>query len=200
MKLGFIGCGNMASAIISGTVKSGTVAGSDIYAFNPTETKVNMLAEKFGINSCKSGVEVADICDYIVLSVKPNVLAGVLNEIAGNVVGNGKVLISIAAGKSIDFIAENLNSDEKIVRVMPNINAVVSESCSAYCANSLVSENEKAEVEKLFFRSWHNYGNRRKHVSAFRSYRRLLACICLYVYRCACESRSSARNEERACT
>jgi pyrroline-5-carboxylate reductase len=150
MKLGFIGCGNMASAIISGTVKSGTVAGSDIYAFNPTETKVNMLAEKFGINSCKSGAEVADICDYIVLSVKPNVLAGVLNEIAGNVVGNGKVLISIAAGKSIDFIAENLNSDEKIVRIMPNINAVVSESCSAYCANSLVSENEKAEVEKLF--------------------------------------------------
>ena len=127
MKLGFIGCGNMASAIVSGTVKSGTVAGSDIYAFNPTETKVNMLAEKFGINSCKSGAEVADICDYIVLSVKPNVLAGVLNEIAGNVVGNGKVLISIAAGKSIDFIAENLNSDEKIVRIMPNINAVVSE-------------------------------------------------------------------------
>ncbi len=150
MKLGFIGCGNMASAIISGAVKSDTVAGNDIYAFNPTKSKVNALTDKYGINSCKSGGELADICDYIVLAVKPNVLAGVLNEIAGNVAGKEKVLISIAAGKSIDFIAENLNSEEKIVRVMPNINAVVSESCTAYCANALVSANEKAEVEKLF--------------------------------------------------
>lgn len=54
MKLGFIGCGNMASAIISGTVKSGTVAGSDIYAFNPTETKVNMLAENSALTHAKA--------------------------------------------------------------------------------------------------------------------------------------------------
>ncbi len=150
MKLGFIGCGNMASAIISGAVKSGTVKGKDIYAYNPTKSKVTALAEKYGINTCASSSEIADICDYIVLAVKPNVLAGVLSEITCNIAGKGKVLISIAAGKSIDFISENLNSKEKTVRVMPNINAVVSESCTAYCANSLVSADEKAEVEKLF--------------------------------------------------
>ena len=150
MKLGFIGCGNMATAIISGAVKSGTINRKDIYAYNPTKSKVDALIEKYGINSCESATETVNNCDYIVLAVKPNVLASVLNEIAGSVSGKNKILISIATGKSTKFIADNLNSEEKIVRIMPNINAVVSESCTAYCTNELVTDSEKENIETLF--------------------------------------------------
>lgn len=95
MKLGFIGCGNMATAIIGGAVKSGTINGKDIYAYNPTQSKVDALIEKYGINSCESATETVNNCDYIVLAVKPNVLASVLNEIAGSVSGKTKFLYQL---------------------------------------------------------------------------------------------------------
>lgn len=150
MNIGFIGCGNMASAIIKGIVESKAVKGDDIFAYNPTEAKTDNLAAKYGINKCKNSKEVISLSDYVILAVKPNKISTVLNEINLELEKNETVLISIAAGKSIEFIRNNLSHDNKIIRVMPNINAKVGESCSAYCVNQSVTNKEKKAVEKIF--------------------------------------------------
>lgn len=150
MNIGFIGCGNMASAIIKGIVEAKVIKGESIYAYNPTEAKTENLCAKYGINKCKNAKEVVSLTDYIVLAVKPNKISDVLNEINLELEKSSSILISIAAGKSIDFIRDNLSHDNKIVRVMPNINAKVKASCSAYCTNNLVTNGEKKKIEKIF--------------------------------------------------
>lgn len=147
MKIGFIGCGNMASAIINGIIDNKAVNSSDVYAYDIYEPAVNKAVESKQINSCKSEIEVVKSSDVILLAVKPNVQASVLNTIDGEV--GDKLLISIAAGKTIEFIESNLKCKAKIVRVMPNINAKVGEAISAYCFNELVNDDDKANVELL---------------------------------------------------
>lgn len=147
MKIGFIGCGNMASAIINGVIDNKAVDSSDVYAYDIYEPAVNKAVESKQINACKSEIEVVKSSDVILLAVKPNVQASVLNTIDGEV--GDKLLISIAAGKTIEFIESNLKCKAKIVRVMPNINAKVGEAISAYCFNELVNDDDKANVELL---------------------------------------------------
>lgn len=147
MKIGFIGCGNMASAIINGIIDNNAVNSSDVYAYDIYEPAVNKAVESKQINACKSEIEVVKSSDVILLAVKPNVQVSVLNTIDGEV--GDKLLISIAAGKTIEFIESNLKCKAKIVRVMPNINAKVGEAISAYCFNELVNDDDKANVELL---------------------------------------------------
>lgn len=150
MNIGFIGCGNMAAAIIKGIVEAKVIKGENIYAYNPTEAKTDNLCAKYGISKCKNAKEVVSFADYIVLAVKPNKISSVLNEINLELEKGSNVLISIAAGKTIEFIRDNLSHDNKIVRVMPNINAKVKASCSAYCTNGLVTAAEKKKIERIF--------------------------------------------------
>ena len=147
MKIGFIGCGNMASAIISAIIDNKAVNSSDVYAYDIYEPAVNKAVESKQINACKSEIEVVKSSDVIFLAVKPNVQSSVVNTIDGEV--GDKLLISIAAGKTIEFIESNLKCKAKIVRVMPNINAKVGEAISAYCFNELVNDDDKANVELL---------------------------------------------------
>lgn len=150
MNIGFIGCGNMASAIIKGLSEARIIKGESIYAYNPSEAKIDNLAAKYNINKCKNAKEVTELADFVILAVKPNKIASVLNEINTALEKSNAVLISIAAGKSISFIRDNLSHDNKIVRVMPNINAKVKASCSAYCCNKAVTAGEKKKIEKIF--------------------------------------------------
>ncbi len=144
--LGFIGGGNMATAIIKGLVSSGTKKGNDIAVFEPYTEKAEALSEEYGISIFSSEKEIAFNCDTVVLAVKPNVLADVLGKIGGTVKEKKPLLISIAAGKTLDFIGENLGCEARIARVMPNINAVVGAAVSAYCLSESASDDE-AEVK-----------------------------------------------------
>lgn len=150
MKIGFIGCGNMASAIIKGIIESKAVSADDVYAYDVSPAATENAAARYGITVCADANELTDICDYVVLAVKPNALVSVLNKINIKLREKNAVLISIAAGKTISFIRETLSQENKIVRVMPNINAKVGAACCAYCANSLVTQSEKKKIEKIF--------------------------------------------------
>lgn len=146
MKVGFIGCGNMATAIINGITSNNAINGEDVYAFDIYAPATD-LKKSLNINVCNCEKDVVSSSDIIFLAVKPNIQASVLNTIDGEI--GDKLLISIAAGKTIDFIESNLKCKAKIVRVMPNINAKVSEAISAYCFNELVNDDDKANVELL---------------------------------------------------
>lgn len=148
MSIGFIGCGNMASAIIKGIINTKTVDSKDVYVYDVYQPAIKKAVDDFCVNECQNEIDVAKSCDTIILAVKPNVLQSVLEKIADNC--KDKLIISIAAGKKIDFIQSFLNNDNKIIRVMPNINATVGEAICAYTANNNCSEDEKNTAYKIF--------------------------------------------------
>ncbi|MBR4240680.1 MAG: pyrroline-5-carboxylate reductase [Eubacterium sp.] len=150
MKIGFIGCGNMATAIIEGVIKKEIIDEKDINIFDVFYPATEKISEKHGVNLCESASDVIRKSDAVILAVKPNVLASVLNEVNYTLEESKTLLISIAAGKTIDFIRNSLTHDNAIIRVMPNINAKVGEAISAYTANKDVSKDEKRLCEKLF--------------------------------------------------
>ena len=147
MKIGFIGCGNMATAIINGITNNNVVSEKDINAYDVFEGATKKLKENKDINICENEKDVVKSSDIIFLAVKPNVQASVLKAIDGEI--KDKLIISIAAGKTIEFIESNLKCKAKIVRVMPNINAKVGEAISAYCFNDSVTGEDKTNVESL---------------------------------------------------
>ncbi|MCM1365479.1 MAG: pyrroline-5-carboxylate reductase [Faecalibacterium sp.] len=145
--IGFIGAGNMATAIIKGLVASKTTSADEIAVYNIHSDKAEKLAAEYGIRVMDSAKEIALNCDTIVLSVKPNVLPTVLDEIKNEVKKSNPLLISIAAGKTLDFIGSHLAEETRIVRVMPNINAKVGASISAFCGNAHVTDDDLAFVD-----------------------------------------------------
>ncbi len=147
--LGFIGTGNMASAIIKGVLSSGLLKGEEIGVYDLQSEKAETLSVEYGVKAFSSAVELTENCCQIVLSVKPNVIASVLKEINSVAKEKNPLFISIAAGKTLEFLSSSVTYNAKFVRVMPNINAVVLSAVSAFCANENVTEEEKAFVEKL---------------------------------------------------
>lgn len=144
-KLGFIGAGNMAAAIIGGIVKSGLCAPENITVSNPTEEKLKALAEQYGVRTETDNLAVMKAADIIFLCVKPQMMDGVLAEI-GSAVSDTQTLVSIAAGKTLSYFEEKLGSGRKLVRIMPNTPALCGEGMSAVCGNARMQEPENQAV------------------------------------------------------
>ena len=147
MKIGFIGCGNMGGAILQGILQGGTPA-ADIYVADHNLETLRQRLGHTGVQICRSNTEVAALCDTVFLAVKPNVLAAVLTEI-GPVLAERTalpLLISIAAGKSTAYLEDQLAVPCPVVRVMPNINALVGEAVSAVCAGKNATADQAKTV------------------------------------------------------
>lgn len=140
--LGFIGTGNMTSAIISGAVSSGFEKGENIAVFNRTPEKAERLAAQYGLKIFESAPDVAKSCSCLVLGVKPNQLETVLSQIKPFCEKTKPLIISIAAGKTLEFYKERLYSEARIIRVMPNLNAAVGQSISAVCTNENCTQED----------------------------------------------------------
>ncbi len=140
--LGFIGTGNMASAIIKGLLSSGILKSEDIAVYDIDKEKVGAISKEYGLKVLSDENEIAKKCDRVVLSVKPNVFPSLLKRIDSNLKENNPLIISIAAGKTVEFISECLSYDARIIRVMPNINAKVGGAVSAYCGSAYTSQDD----------------------------------------------------------
>ncbi|HIW74659.1 MAG TPA: pyrroline-5-carboxylate reductase [Firmicutes bacterium] len=149
MKVGFIGAGNMAGAIIRGMVAGG-FRGSDLVAYDTDSAKLIRLFEDCGICMTTSAVEAAEQADALVLAVKPQVLPSVLPGLSPALHRRGPLVISIAAGKPLVWLEELMGPGLPVVRVMPNIAAKVGESMSAFCGNARVNEAHKGIVRQIF--------------------------------------------------
>lgn len=145
-KIGFIGAGNMGGAIVSGLIIRGGVNADDVYV---TEPRVTEEITDLGVNICELEETVKN-SDYIVLAVKPNVMADVLERISKISQTDEKVFITIAAGVDIAYMKAGLGKKKKIVRVMPNLPMSVGEGMSVICGSDEVAENELAAAVKIF--------------------------------------------------
>jgi len=141
MKIGFIGCGNMAKAMIGGILAKGLMGPNEIIGTAATETTRAKVANKYGIQTRSSNEAVAKDADIIILAVKPQYLKVVIADIMDSV-DDSKIIVSIAAGKTINWLAKEFEKPVKIIRVMPNTPALVLEGCSAVCRNDLVTDND----------------------------------------------------------
>ena len=142
MKIGFIGLGNMAKAIIGGLVNKGIVKPEEIIGSAKTEATKQKVAKEFGITVLANNKEVASQSDILFLAVKPIFFPEVMAEIKDSI-RKDTLVISVAAGKSIAYIEEGLSIPElKLVRCMPNTPALVGEGCTGVCVNKNVSAEE----------------------------------------------------------
>ncbi|MDY2698803.1 MAG: pyrroline-5-carboxylate reductase, partial [Lachnospiraceae bacterium] len=148
MKLGFIGCGNMAGAIIGGIIKHNVCKKEEIIGSDPLEAGRKRVQENHGIQVTADNTEVVREADIVFLAVKPQYYEGVLDEIRDSV-KVGQIFISIAPGKTIAWIGEHLGETVKLVRTMPNTPALVGEGMTAACANTYVTEEEMEQVLQI---------------------------------------------------
>lgn len=125
-KLGLIGAGNMASAIVSGTLK-GLLSPSDIIISDKDEAKLANFA-KNGITTTTDNAMVATNSENILFAVKPQIAPLVFEDIKGKI--NAETIISIMAGINISTLEKNLGH-HNFVRVMPNTPAMLGEGMSA---------------------------------------------------------------------
>ena len=146
--IGFIGAGNMATAIISGMLRTKQYDPSKIYIFDLDQNKKRKIAQ-MGVTVCDHSLEVVKQCAYVVLAVKPQNYKEVLGEIKP-AVRKDLVVISIAAGISTNYIKENLQCNCPVVRAMPNTPLLLGEGATALCASNNVSKEQFRTVCDLF--------------------------------------------------
>lgn len=149
MKIGVIGLGNMATAIIGGLLAKKMVEPENVIGYDKLEGAIQKIKTNYNITTVTSEAKVAEAADVLFLAVKPNVLSDVLAKISTSIKSE-TVIISIVAGKSLKFIEDGLQrKDCKIVRTMPNTPALVLEGCTGVCPNANVTKEESDKVLEL---------------------------------------------------
>lgn len=148
MKLGFIGMGNMATALCRGFIASNGIKGEDILAFAPNREKLERHANEIGFKCAASSVEVTDGSDVIIMACKPYQIDDVLSEVKDHL--KGKALVSVAAGWNYDKYMEYVDSDVRVQFVMPNTPAMVGEGVLLFEDKNSLNDSEREEIMKLF--------------------------------------------------
>lgn len=123
-KIGFIGMGNMAQAMVSGFKASGAAENARIYAFAPHQEKLKKNCERLGITPLGTVNELADSCDTIFMACKPYQIEGVLKQLGDGI--KGKQIVSVAAGWNYDKYRQILPEETAVQCIMPNTPAAVS--------------------------------------------------------------------------
>ncbi|MCJ7618596.1 MAG: pyrroline-5-carboxylate reductase [Anaerolineae bacterium] len=145
--LSFIGSGVMAEAMISGILSEGLTAAGHIIASDPRQERGEELASRYGVKATTANREAVKAAQIVVLSVKPQVLPAVLQELQGAVTPEG-VVLSIVAGARIGVMAAGLDH-QAIVRAMPNTPAQIGEGMSVWTATAAVSEEQRQQAQSI---------------------------------------------------
>lgn len=147
--IGFIGGGNICRAVVNGLLKSGYAKPGQIYVADVDRAALGKLQEETGVNVSADNGQVAAKSDILILSIKPGLYAAVIQEIEQDI-NSQSVVVSIAAGKTLQAVQSMFLSERKIARVLPNTPALVGEGMAAIAVNGLVSKQEQDEIVGMF--------------------------------------------------
>ena len=139
--VGFIGAGNMATALIKGIISSGLYRPEMIKAFDNDPEKLKSIYNTYNVEGVHSNSELVKSCNIIILAVKPQVMNAVLEEIKENITAE-HLVISIAAGIKIEKIQSYLGKDVPVIRVMPNTPALIQKGTGAVAPGETVSADQ----------------------------------------------------------
>jgi len=147
--IGFIGAGNMAEALIKGLIKSRLYTPSQLSASDTNLVQLNTKSVNYGIKTYDSNTDLVKSSTIILLSVKPQIIKDVLSEINDYLTSN-HLIISIAAGISINLIQSIIGKDKPIIRVMPNTPALIQRGISALAKDSISSAAHLHKAREIF--------------------------------------------------
>ncbi len=142
-KIGVIGAGNMASAIVRGMVSA--INARNITVSDKSGEKLEEIA-KFGVNTTESNTEVAENSDIVIIAVKPDIYPQVLSELADF---TDKLYITIAPGLSLSYIESFFSEGVRVVRTMPNMPAQINSGMTVFCLNDAATEEDAEEAEEI---------------------------------------------------
>ncbi len=146
--IGFIGAGNMAEAMLRGLLRGNDFAPAQISASGPRQERVQELRDKYGINATTDN-HVPASAEIVVLSVKPQIMSRVLDEV-GKTISPDAMVISIAAGVPVSAIQSRLASGMRVIRAMPNTPALVDAAATAIAGGEHASESDLADAKRIF--------------------------------------------------
>jgi pyrroline-5-carboxylate reductase len=146
-RIGFIGAGQMATALGQGLVKAGLIEPASVVASDPVPEARDRFAAATGGRIVNNNLSVAALADIIWMAVKPQQMASVLAELRGRL--QGKLIVSIAAGVRLAQLAEGLGTGPRLVRVMPNTPCLVGQGASAYCLGPDATPDDGRLVQRL---------------------------------------------------
>ncbi|WP_075980548.1 pyrroline-5-carboxylate reductase [Bacillus massilinigeriensis] len=147
--IGFIGCGKMAQAMIEGIIKSNNWKSSEIIASAKSQSTLDAVKKRLNITTSLNNKDVANWADILILAIKPNLHEEVIHEINESIKPD-TIVVTIAAGITIEYLERHFYQKLKIMRAMPNTPSLVGEGMSAICGNQLVTEEDLLDVRSLF--------------------------------------------------
>lgn len=148
-KIGFIGAGKMAQAIIGGILQANKIPAENIMASAASNETIIYIKERYTIKATTNNRAVAEHADILFLAIKPNLHSSVIEEIR-DCIKPHSLIITIAAGISLKFLEESFSKRVKAIRSMPNTPSLIGEGMSALCANQYVTRDDLAEVINIF--------------------------------------------------
>ncbi len=148
-KIGFIGSGNMAKAMIGGLINNSSIGPQEIMVSSPRQQSIDEIVKQYQVIGTTSNCEVASAVEILVLATKPNLYPHIIDEIK-NSIDYSTIVVSIAAGQSIEMIEKYFEKPIKLVRTMPNTPALVGEGMTAVMPNSQISEEDLLRVIEIF--------------------------------------------------
>jgi pyrroline-5-carboxylate reductase len=148
MKIGFIGCGKMASALIQGVLAAKVCEPAEVVVHDKLSEPAEVLGTESGIRVARDNHDVAAASEVVLLCVKPEDALPALTTASADL--SGKLLVSIVAGVTIESLQQAAGPKCRVVRVMPNTAALVQKGASAYATGEGVTERDVAQVEEIF--------------------------------------------------
>lgn len=149
LAIGFLGAGQMATALAKGWSAAGLLDLARSLASDPYVGAREKFHSSTGVRSVASNAEVVQAADVLILAVKPQTMNAVLDEVRANLT-NKHLVVSIAAGITLKHLAENLGTDTRLIRVMPNTPCLVGASAAGFAAGPAATAADADLVATLF--------------------------------------------------
>jgi pyrroline-5-carboxylate reductase len=147
--IAFVGAGQMAEALAKGFLSKGIVQGKQVHAYDISEARRTLFADSLKVNVPDSNNSAVRVAEVVLLAVKPQYLISTMQSVDPSN-WEGKLVVSIAAGITIDTLKSVLPASARVVRIMPNTPCLVGESASAIAVSQEATPEDQKVVESLF--------------------------------------------------
>ena len=148
-KLGFLGAGNMATALVKGILKAKIYRSSDLWVTDLVPEKRRLLKRRYGVDWAASNCDLVRSSQAVVLAVKPQTLPDLLAEIRPEVTAK-KLFVSIAAGFPLERLRFGLGDGARLVRVMPNTPALLGKGMSVLVRGGQATVADERLAMRIF--------------------------------------------------